>query len=199
MKKDKYAALLIGLLGGMIIGRLTIPNDVWGAELVLKVASGTTVIEDISHPDGQGIEDAINYLSENKIEVPAEIEEMCKEIGKENGIAPELLEAVCWKESWFKADVTNSSGSCHGLMQIHKNSHRARMDRLGATDLYDPKDNIRVGADYLRELFEKYEDTATVLEYYNGDGAAAADPNRDSYYARKVMEVSNALERVHYK
>ena len=33
MKKDKYGWLLIGILMGAIIGVLTIPSEVWGAEL----------------------------------------------------------------------------------------------------------------------------------------------------------------------
>jgi hypothetical protein len=32
-------------------------------------------------------------LKETRVEVPADIEEFCKKYGKENGIAPELLEA----------------------------------------------------------------------------------------------------------
>lgn len=202
MKNKKYGWLLIGILAGMILGRLTIPDTVWGAELsdtVLCVASGTTVIDDISDPDMFEIQKAVEYLSENAVVIPPEIESLCKKYGKENGIVPELIEAIIWKESRFQPDAVNASGSCHGLMQVHKGSHRARMDRLNVTDLYDSEQNIKAGTDYLRELFEKYEDTATVLEYYNGDSAAAADLDRDSGYARKVMNISTALERAHWK
>lgn len=199
MRDRKYWALLVGVLMGLIIGRLTIPETVWGAEPVLIVAKGQTIIEDQNHPNNAEIEEALAYLSENKVDVPPEIEEICKEYGKEYGIAPELLEAVCWKESRFQADVVNASGTCHGIAQIHRGSHKARMERLGVTDLYDPKENIRVCVDYLAELFEKCEDPATVLEFYNGDGAAAADPNKTSSYAQKILNISNALERVHYK
>ena len=162
----------------MIIGRLTIPDEVWGAEPVLIVAKGQTVITDMTHPNGAEIEEAERYLSENRVDVPADIEELCIQYGRQYGIAAELLEAVAWKESRFKAEVVNASGTCHGLCQIHRGSHRKRMERLNVTDLYDPKENLLVAADYLSELFAQYEDPATVLEYFNGDGAAAADPNR---------------------
>ena len=33
MNDKKYWALLVGVLMGMLIGRLTIPDAVWGAEL----------------------------------------------------------------------------------------------------------------------------------------------------------------------
>ena len=199
MKKDKYGWLLIGLLMGMILGVLTWPEEAFGAEPVLQVTNGQTVIDDLSHPNGQEIDEAIRYLSENKVDVPPEIEALCIEIGKDNGICPELLTAICWKESRFQPDVVNASGTCHGIAQIHRGSHRARMERLGVTDLYDPKENLQVCADYLAELFEKYEDPETVLEYYNGDTTAAADPTRTSAYAQKILNVSNALERVHFK
>ena len=199
MKNKKNGWLLIGILAGMILGRLTIPDEVWGAEPVLQIANGQTVIDDISHPNGQEIDEAMAYLSENSVNVPPEIEALCIEIGKVNGICPELLTAICWKESRFQPEVVNAAGTCHGIAQIHRGSHRARMERLGVTDLYDPKENLQVCADYLAELFEKYEDPETVLEYYNGDTTAAADPTRTSAYAQKILNVSNALERVHFK
>lgn len=199
MKKDKFGWVLIGLLMGMIIGVLTWPEEAFGAEPVLQIASGQTVVDDLSHPNGQEIDEAVAYLSENKVVVPPEIEELCIEIGKENQICPELLTAICWKESWFKADAVSASGSCIGLMQINRGCHRKRMDRLGVTDLYDPEQNIRTGADYLKELFIQYGDTATCLELYNGDSTAASDQERTSGYARKIIEVSRALERAHWK
>ena len=199
MRNRKNGWLLIGVLAGMIIGRLTIPDEVWGAEPVLQISNGQTVVDDLNHPNMTEIDEAVSYLSENKVVVPPEIEELCVEIGKVNGICPELLIAICWKESRFQPEVVNASGTCHGLMQINRGCHKNRMEKLGATDLYDPKDNIRVGADYLAELFGKSEDVATVLEIYNGDGAAASDPERTSGYAQKIMNISTALERSHWK
>jgi soluble lytic murein transglycosylase-like protein len=199
VKKDKYGWLLIGLLMGMILGVLTWPAEAFGAEPVLQIANGQTVIDDISHPNGQEIDEAIRYLSENKVNVPPEIEALCIEIGKVNGICPELLTAICWKESRFQPEVINAAGTCHGLMQINKGCHKERMAKVGASNLYASKDNIRVGADYLKELFDQYEDVATVLEIYNGDGAAASDPERTSGYAQKVINIAQALERAHWK
>lgn len=197
MRNKKYGWLLAGMLAGMIIGRLTIPDEVWGAEPALKIPKGQTVIEDMTHPNNAEIDEAAAYLSENSVNVPPEIEALCIQYGKENGIAPELLEAIIWKESRFQPAAVNRS--CKGLMQVNTGCHKKRMDRLGVSDIYDPEGNIAVGSDYLRELFEANEDVATVLELYNGDGSAAEDPNRDSGYAKKVMAISNALERAHFK
>ena len=199
MSKDKYGWILIGLLMGLIIGALTLPSEVWAAEPVLIVPDGTTIIEDMNHPSMTEIDEAVEYLSANGVEVPEEIKAICEEVGKEYNLCPELLEAICWKESWFKTEITNASGTCFGLMQIHRGSHRKRMERLGVTDLYDPEQNIRTGADYLSELFAKYGDMATALESYNGDSGAASDTTRTSSYAQKILNVSQALERVHWK
>ena len=75
------------------------------------VAKGQSIVEDINHPNTAEIDEAAAYLSENSVNVPPEIEALCIQYGKENGIAPELLEAICWKESRFQPDVVNASGT----------------------------------------------------------------------------------------
>ena len=42
-----------------------------------------------------------------------------------------------------------------GLMQIQPKWHEDRMRRLGVTDLLDPEQNVRVGADLLSEHLSK--------------------------------------------
>ena len=180
-----------------LIACMLIPGRVYGAEPVLKVLDGQTLIEDMTHPDMGQIEAAEAYLSENHVDVPADIEELCEKYGKANNIAPELLEAMIWKESRFKPEVVSATGSCHGLMQVHAGSHMRRMERLGVTDLHDPESNIAVGADYLRELLEQY-DLEVAIMLYNGDKRAFNEGYR-SGYVKKVLEVSQALERSHFK
>ena len=186
--KDKFFWLLVGILAGMIIGFLTIPQTVWGA--VLQVPTGTSVIDDISHPDAKEIEEATSYLSENRIVIPAEIEELCKKYGKEYDICPEILMAVCWVESNCKPEVSNPSG-CHGLMQIKTGSHRKRMAKLGVNDLFDIEGNVNVGADYLAELLTENE-LERSLCLYNGVSANSTG------YSRKVLKIAHYLEVVHW-
>ena len=175
---------------GMIIGALTLPKEVWAAE-ALVVPTGTTVIDDISHPDGKEIEEAVSYLSENHIVIPAEIEEVCKRYGKEYNICPEVLEAICWVESNCIAEISNASGTCHGLAQINAGSHRKRMSRLGVNDLFDIEGNILVACDYLSELLQEH-DLESSLCLYNG-------VNSDSTsYSRKVLKIAHYLEVVHW-
>lgn len=62
-------------------------------------------------------------------------------------------------ESDFDANAIGDGGNSFGLMQIQARWHEERMDKLGVTDLLNPKQNIAVGVDYLAEL----------LDYYNGN------------------------------
>lgn len=130
----------------------------------------------------------------------AEVEELSILAGEESGICPELLQAVAWKESSYREDAEN--GGCIGLMQVAQCWHKDRMERLGVADLYDPEGNMRVAADYLAELFGRFEDAGMVLMAYNGDSSAAGYQETGeglSAYAASVLEKAAALEREHGK
>ena len=75
------------------------------------------------------------------------------------------------------------------------------MKRLGVTDLYDERGNVKVGADYLQELFREYEDPCLVLDIYNGNSQAFSNYERGivSDYAGGVLERAAELERLHGK
>lgn len=129
-----------------------------------------------------------------------QVVELTEEIGEEYGICPELLQAIAWKESRYD-EMAESSG-CIGLMQVSERWHIERMERLGASDLYDPEENMRVAADYLAELFAQYEDAGMALMAYSGDSGAegyAATGRGLSVYAEEILEHACALERQHGK
>ena len=128
--------------------------------------------------------------------VPDHILEMSNEIGKEYNICPELLQSIAFQESRFQADAQN--GGCTGLMQVNPVWHEDRMRELGVTDLYDPEQNMEVAADYLQELFGRYEDVGTVLMVYHGE-VGAVSKIEPSQYADEILERSAGLERLHGK
>lgn len=125
------------------------------------------------------------YISEDA-------QEACVKYGEEYGICPELLMAIIERESAGQADAEN--GGCKGLMQISDRWHKDRMERLEVTDIYDVDGNIHVGADYLAELFEKYEDVGIVLMVYHGE-RNAANKEKLSSYAEGILDRSAELER----
>lgn len=136
---------------------------------------------------------AQTYLSENYISVPAEIEELCIKYGAIHNIEPELLEALIWKESRFIADV--QGGACKGLMQVNPGCHSRRMAKVGATDLFNPEDNIATGSDYLKELIDEYKDIDIALMLYNGDKRAGS--GYVSNYAKDIIKISRYLKIAH--
>lgn len=128
------------------------------------------------------------------MEVPEEIRQAAEEIGNMYHIAPEFIIATCWVESNYNRHAVNKAGTCFGLMQVYEKYHWDRMERLGVTDIYSIYGNMLVGTDYLAELFDKYEDPATVLMVYNGDDNALNE-GYYSDYADSVLTLSANLER----
>lgn len=132
--------------------------------------------------------------AEHKADLEQYIEILCAP-----DICPEFVEALIERESRWNPEAVN--GDCIGLMQISERWHKDRMRALGAKDLKDPFDNIDVGVDYLRELFERYEDPGMVLMIFNGDSRAKelqATGNL-SEYAEWILTRSAELEREHGK
>ena len=126
-------------------------------------------------------------------------ETACEDYGTAYGIQPELIEAIVEIESG--GCPTSKNGGCIGLMQVSLRYHSDRMQRLGVTDLYDERGNVKVGTDYLAELFREYEDPCLVLDIYNGNSKAFDyyEAGVVSEYANKVLTKSEELERAHGK
>ena len=131
-------------------------------------------------------------LANYGVVVPEDVQRYCEAAGKEFGICPELLEAVAWRESRFNPKAENQG--CLGIMQISIKWHRQRMSDLGISNIFDTEGNIRIGASYLKELIEQYEDLDVVLKKYHGDTTKGV-----SSYVVEIIEISAALERVHGK
>lgn len=160
-----------------------------------------TTAQAANNPTDAEREKAIQYLSENAVEIPEEVEFWCEYYGEKYDICPEVLEAVCWKESRCTQDAQSGDKTCKGLMQIKVGSHKARMQRCNVQNIFGVQENIKVGADYLSELQET-EDIAVSLAKYNGASEAQVERVRQGNYTgyvKKVLEVSAALERAHYK
>lgn len=123
-------------------------------------------------------------------------------VGNEYGIAPELLEAIAYRESRFIPTVKN--GNHYGLMQVNVKTHSERIAKYGwtANDMLDPYKNLMVAADYLLELFEEYEDVPLVLCIYSGNWKAVARYKEFGFmpgYCEDVLERSAEYERLHGK
>lgn len=127
--------------------------------------------------------------------ISVEAQVSCYEYGKMYDICPELLMAMIEAESSGNPRAEN--GDCKGLMQISERWHTVRMTEIGVNDIWSETDNIHIGANYLHELFNRYEDVALVLMVYNGESDAVekAENGYISDYARKILDRSAELER----
>ena len=132
-------------------------------------------------------------------EVPIEIQIAANKYGEQYDISPELIEAIIWHESRYIPTVQNKG--CKGLMQISTKWHKARMEKLGVTDIYDIDGNIAVGTDLLAELFETYEDVGIVLGVYHGETNAVANgkAGKLSTYVTDILQKAEELEYLHDK
>ena len=161
----------------------------------------TKAMAAVNGPDDAEREKALSYLSENAVEIPEDVEYWAEYYGEQYDICPEVLEAVCWVESRCTQDAQSPDKSCKGLMQIHVGSHRARMEKCNVQNVFGVRENIKLGADYLAEL-QDTEDIAVSLAKYNGQSEAAINEAREGKYTgyvKKVLTISEALERAHNK
>lgn len=135
-------------------------------------------------------------------DIPEDIQDAAWKYGEQYNICPEFLIAVAKRESEFNPEAVN--GSCVGLMQMSLKWHTDRMERCQVTEeeMWTVDGSMHVAADYLAELFEKYEDAALVLMIYNGDSRAelfAQGGCSMSSYASDILTYSKELEEKHGK
>lgn len=169
--------------------------------IILTLLMTVKILAAPNNPIDAERERALQYLEANKIVIPEEVEEWAEYYGEIYDICPETIEAVCWVESRCTPTAQDGSKACKGLMQIKPGCHSKRMARLGVQNIFDTGGNIKVGTDYLAELGGSY-DISEALMLYNGDTSGVdryRRTNQISKYAAKVLEVSAALERAHFK
>jgi soluble lytic murein transglycosylase-like protein len=127
--------------------------------------------------------------------VRGSLDELIRREARTAGLDPALVTAVIANESGFDAHATSRAGAA-GLMQLMPATAAA----LGVTDRYDPVQNVRAGATYLRSLMERFgADLPSVLAAYNaGPGAVEMRhgpppfPETQRYVAR-VLATYRAL------
>ena len=123
------------------------------------------------------------------------IDEKCKSYG----ISTNVVMGCIRTESNFQTQIMGDRGEAYGLMQVQKKWHKARMKKVGATDLLEPYDNVSVGIDYLAELYGIYGNYHKALMAYNGGHAYCKRRLRmglkDSPYSRLVMIRANNYKK----
>ena len=111
-------------------------------------------------------------------------------VAKEQGVDAALLHAVITVESAYNPRAKSHKGAS-GLMQLIP----ATAQRFGVTDVWNPLENIRGGARYLRELLAMFNDNMQLaLAAYNaGEGAVMRAGNRIPPYAETRAYVPRVI------
>jgi soluble lytic murein transglycosylase-like protein len=112
------------------------------------------------------------------------------EAARRHEVEPALLHAVITAESAYNAKAVSPKGAA-GLMQLMPATAR----RLGVANVYDPDQNIQGGAQYLKELLERFDnDLSLTLAAYNaGEHAVARYGNRVPPYRETRGYVTRVL------
>jgi peptidoglycan lytic transglycosylase len=134
-----------------------------------------------------------------RLRYPLRYSEYVRVHARENHLDPALLAAVIYQESKFRSDAESDSGAI-GLMQLTPTTAQGIAIRTGGArfttgDLYNPEINIRYGAWYLADLFQKYGSERLVLAAYNA-GQGNVDTWRAKHEPIQFPETAAYVERV---
>ena len=164
--------------------------------LVLIVIAIIGLIVGCNQPEVKAAETKVTLYN-----VPIDIEllDHIQGLSADYEIPVELVLAVIEIESSFNEKAVSSVGA-KGLMQIIPKYHTDRMNRLKCTDLFDPKQNVTVGVDFLAELIEKNNGNLNkALTAYNfGQNGANriffSKGKESSFYSQNVLEIAEKIK-----
>ncbi|MEO8186275.1 MAG: lytic transglycosylase domain-containing protein [Burkholderiaceae bacterium] len=103
------------------------------------------------------------------------LDRLIDRVATEVSVSSRLLHAVIAVESGYDSRAVSPKGA-KGLMQLMPPTAH----RFGVIDPFDPEQNVRAGATYLRALLDMFDgDTKLALAAYNaGEGAVIRSGNR---------------------
>lgn len=99
---------------------------------------------------------------------PPKLSFLIGKVARQEGVDPNLLSAVVATESQFDVASVSARGAV-GLMQLMPDTAR----ELGVVNRFNPEQNLRGGARYLRRMIERYPNNLSLaLAAYNAGPAA---------------------------
>ncbi len=164
----------VGLVGGTVLALVLVDARPAAAQIwVVTDADGSQRFTTSPEPGAEVFMRTVHGLCSRRTRTVAMAAPRYRDeiatASERTGLAPELITAVIAAESNFDPNAVSSKGA-QGLMQLMP----ATAASLGVRNVWDPRQNIRAGADYLARLYAKYDDLTLALAAYNaGEGRVA--------------------------
>lgn len=109
------------------------------------------------------------------------------------GLSPKLLHAVITVESGWRNDAVSPKGA-KGLMQLTDSTAAS----MGVKDSFDPEQNIMGGANYLRQMLDRFDGNMRLaLAAYNAGPGTVSQFNDVPPYPETRSYVEKVLARLH--
>jgi len=174
--------------------QISLFNDNWLPAVSVSTSAPPARKADIFHTEMARISDAIRQdFFANAIPFG----DLIHEKAQKYDVDPALVAAVVETESRFHPQARSSVGA-RGLMQLMPRTGRW----LGATNLYDPEQNVDAGVRYLKYLQHRFDGNLkkTIAAYNGGEGNVqrygGVPPFHETRsYVKKVMSRYEARQR----
>jgi len=119
----------------------------------------------------------------------AQFKPMIQRVAQETSVSPQLLHAVIAVESGYDAKAVSRKGA-RGLMQLTPQTAQ----RFGVRNVFDPMENVRGGALYLKWLLDRFDgDLRLALAGYN---AGENEVVRAGYRIPPIKETRDYVPKV---
>lgn len=184
LRRVLLAAACLGLLPSIASAQIYVWRDAAG-NLVMSTERKDPSAKTYAVPNASGYRATAPVPSGRA----AHYDALISEHATEEGLSPDFVRAVIHAESGFNPRARSIKGAM-GLMQLMPKT----ASDYHVLDAYDPGENIRAGAAYLKSLLMRFDgDEALALAAYN------AGPETVERYGRKVppyRETRNYIARI---
>lgn len=141
--------------------------------------------------DGQRYRLAVDTVKTNPRLADLPFNGLVEEAADAARLDPELLHALVHVESGYNHRAVSPKGAT-GLAQLMPGTAK----RFKVRDPSQPRDNLRAGAHYLRELMDRFgDDVSLALAAYNAGEGAVSRYGRIPPYAETRAYVPRVIER----
>lgn len=184
------ALLLVAIEGGRVLPFGAAHTAAFAGAADAALPGGAAVAEAVPNPQHKVLAGYLARRYRVAADATADLVGEAYAVGRAVGLDPLLILAVISVESRFNP-IAESDMGAKGLMQVIPRFHTEKLAVHGGQDaVLDPKTNILVGAQILKEYIRLAGGLEAGLQMYNG---AADDPAQG--YAQKVMAERQRLEQ----